>query len=150
MATDTRTVYTSTALEVLTSANLEKFPKGWIGVATTTSTPAVSSADTTLLTIDVTIPADRMVRVGCYAQVLDGGSNAVGGVIYVEEGSTNLGRIHRHPDGTPQSFASGAVLIDGPSAGSHTYKLIGSLDSGDYSWFGTTTLYVEDIGPASS
>jgi hypothetical protein len=144
----TRTLYTATALAQYNAADHEKMPKGWVGYASGAG-PTVTTSETDIVTITVDVPANRMIRIGGTGSVIDGDNNSAGGIIFVEEGTTDLGRIHRHPDATEQSFCSGSVLVAGPSAGSHTYKLVGQTTAGDFTFFGNVTITVEDVGPSS-
>jgi hypothetical protein len=145
----TRTLYTPVASEVLTAANLKKLAGGWIGYASEASPPTVTTSETDIISITVTVPANRLIRVSGSGSVIDGDNNSAGGIVFVEEGSTDMGRIHRHPDAAEQSFVGGYVLIDNPSAGSHTYKLVGQTTAGDFTFFGSVYILVEDIGPNS-
>ena len=62
----TRTPHTGVAGEVLTAANLAKYPKGWIGRVSETGPVVVDTSDDVLLSIAVTVGSDRMIRI--YAQ----------------------------------------------------------------------------------
>lgn len=135
--------------EEATKALMDRLPGGVVGYASGTASN-IGTTEVDICSITVTVAADRLYRISAQASIT-GGSTAVAGNLFIEEGSTDLGRVHRHPDGAPQSFVSGAVLVNDPSTGSHTYKLVGVCDtSGDFDIFGSAQIIVEDVGPAFS
>ena len=150
-----RTVYTSTALEVLTSANFEKHAKGWIGFAERTSNQTgigTSDTDLTGLTVTVTVPANRLIRVS--GQIQANPSVAAYVLCEILQGATVIGRVGRqYSDGDTFTMA-GAAIQDGLSAGSYTFKLRASTSTGTFDMEASSTaparIVVEDIGPSSS
>lgn len=152
----TRTLYTASAAEVLTASNLNTLAKGWLGFATVTSNQSgigTSETDLTGLTVTVTVPADRLIKISAQTQ-LDPDA-ALSAIVFFKEDTTQLGRAGRAqlPSGEVTTF-SGFTLIDGPSAGSHTYKLTANTSTSTMSLNASSTvpawILVEDVGPASS
>ena len=149
-----RTPYTSTALEVLTSANLEKGPKGWLAYDTSTSTQSsiTSEVAVTGLTETFTTGANRAIRYKC----------KIRGVSTVDQDNLRV-RIKR--DGTTvaaMDFELDTLGTDlyvegheiGPAAGTYTVTVTvqRSAGTGDVSLGTTTTdhwVLVEDMGPSS-
>lgn len=138
--------------EEATSANIFKLPGGAVGAETDTS-PATVTGSTDIVSITVTLPAGRSIEVRARGSVSDADNDAVGGVFNIYEGATDLGRCGRHPDLTEGSFLDGAVFLGigganaSPSAGSHTYKLVADVTSGDMAWVGPVDIVVIDHGP---
>ena len=143
-----RTPHTGVAGEVLTAANLAKYPKGEIGVETGTATN-IGTSDVDVAVVTVTVGADRLLHIHGTASIT-GAAGSIGAIFFIEEGTTDLGRVHRHPDGVDESFAAGHARVNAPSAGSHTYKLVGRTNSGDFDIFGNGRIEVVDMGPAYS
>lgn len=144
----TRTLYTPVASEVLTAANLKRLANGLIGYETGTAAN-IGTTEVDICSVTVTVPADRCLFIFGIANITGGGT-AVGGNLFIEEGSTDLGRVHRHPDSNAQSYSAGHVIVNGPSAGSHTYKLVGVCDtSGDFDVnVVAARIEVVDVGPS--
>lgn len=152
----TRTPYTSTALEVLTSANLEKYPKGWYGYATSTSAQTgitTVETDVTGLSLSITLGANRLVEV--FASV-----HALSSVdqdnlrLRLYRDATVVGSYNFELD-TLTTTAQGMALDVGPSAGTYTYKatIVRVGGSGNIDTTASATspnlLLVRDIGPSS-
>jgi hypothetical protein len=150
----TRTPHTGVAGEVLTAANLAKYPKGWLGYASVTSNQSgigSTPTDLTGLTVTVTVPANRLVRVSGYAQVFTA-SGVYAAVTMLEDGS-QVGRVGRTLPGVGESTTVSAFTLVLPTAGSHTYKLQGESSSSTFTLEASSSLpawiLVEDIGPSS-
>ena len=143
-----RVPHTGVAGEVLTAANLAKYPKGEIGTEEGTALN-IGTSEVDIAVVTVTVGADRLLHIYANASITDG-DTAVGGQLFIEEGTTNLGRVHRHPDLADESFGAGHARVNAPSAGSHTYKLVGVTTSGVFDLFGNGRIEVIDVGPAYS
>lgn len=148
-----RTLYTAVAGEVYTAANHAKHAKGWIGYneVTASQTGITSATDLTGLSVTVTLPASRRIKVTGQATVTR--TVADGQVLgRIQEGASALGVFAYHNALTEHS---GGEVILTPSSGSHTYKLTLERQTGT----GTVGIapaagnaafiLVEDIGPAS-
>lgn len=163
MAVRTSYVGTENVGDVLTKANFDKLPGGWLGYAevTTAQTGITTVTDLTNLTVTVTVGTNRKIRItGCSVVSRTVGDGIVVGSI--QEGATELGRwCQMFPGAATFENACGSVVSSPagafatPSAGSHTYKLTLTRNSGtgtvginpvgtDAAW-----ILVEDIGPAS-
>lgn len=151
-----RTPYTSTALEVLTSANFEKGPKGWLGFGTATlaETGVTTETDITDSDVTVTVGADRMLMVTGSAEAVttNAGDN---GRLRLYRGATEIGAVDVVLDTTRLTMPVPPVLEDGLAPGSYTYKLTIERVTGS----GTITvgsagipnpIIVTDVGPASA
>ena len=158
MTTATRTVYTSAAAEVLTSANFEKMPKGWIGYAYTDSNNGAitSEADLTDLSVTVTIPEDRLiiVRTRVLFDIDNTGAANISGFVNVD--GTNQGQFARGKGlQNSELLGSAPVFLAGLTGGSHTIKLRAARTSGTgvVTTIASSTnlnfLIVEDCGPDS-
>jgi hypothetical protein len=134
--------------EEATKALIDKIPGGWIGYETEPSPPTVDTTEDDLVSVTVTVPASRLIKISVTASIIDGDSDADGGVIVVYEGVTDLGRVHRHPNSSDGSFCAGFVLVNDASPGSHTYTVSASTSSGEFTFFGSVDVLVEDIGPS--
>lgn len=152
-----RTAYVGTenSGDVLTKANFDKLPGGWIGYAETTSSQSGISAvtDLTSLSVTVTVGSNRRIRITGQADVTRTvASDLIVGRI--KESTTNLGIWYAAATiGTFNVGQAGCVIT--PTAGSHTYKLTLERSSGtgtcgvngaagEPNW-----ILVEDLGPAS-
>jgi hypothetical protein len=152
-----RTGYVSTEVDgdVLTSANFNKLPGGWIGYAEVTANQAgiVAETDLTSLTVTVTVGTSRRIRVRAQARasksVADGNV-----VLYVKEGATYLTGIDAQmANTTAETTIAGDVILT-PTSGAHTYKLAMNLAGTGTVTMGAGAAYpafilVEDIGPSS-
>lgn len=151
-----RTPYAGAAVagEVLTAANVNKIPGGWIGYSeTTTATTGFGAAtDLTGLSITVTAGTNRRLLITCHVLI----SSSVAGDIArldIMEGATTLNLAHGYMTTSASSISVAAVIT--PTAGSHTYKLNAqrAAGGGALSTFASTSapnfILVEDIGPAT-
>lgn len=150
----TRTPHTGVALEVFTAANLAKYPKGWLGYASRTSTQSgigTSATDLTGLTVTVEVADSRIIKISGYIQANPVAEATVTCTI-VEDGTT-IGRIGKgSPVNAVQISLSGFTISASPTAGSHTYKLQGLSNTSTWDMEATSTapawILVEDLGPA--
>jgi hypothetical protein len=152
-----RTPHTGVALEVLTAANLAKYPKGLIGYASTTSTQSsiTSEVDLTALTVTVTTGASRILKIIPRVLFDIDNTGAANISAYVYEDGVVLGQFCRGK-GLQNSELMGPMqaFTVNPSAGSHTYKLTAERTSGTgvVTTIATATnpnfLLVEDVGPS--
>lgn len=156
MAVRTAYVATEAVGDVLTKANFDKLPGGWIGYVPMTAdhTGITTQVDITGLTVTVTVNTSRRIRI--YAEMSMQSSSV-----------DDLWETHIYEDGvdvalrewrpTPANVAETAIIstVRTPSAGSHTYKIRGGRGFGAAgTWVvnGTSKpayILVEDIGPAS-
>ena len=145
-----RTGFVATPLAEYAAADHDEMPKGWL--AYESNTPGVDVIGTSLTTISsiaFTCAADRLIKVLARGSSADLGGDAIDGYCSIYEGGTDLGRVYRHADGATDGYMSGWIIVNGPSAGTHTYLLRGDTSAGDFGFFGAVQLLVEDIGPAS-
>lgn len=149
-----RTAYAGAAVagEVLTAANVNRLPGGWIGYAqVTASQTGIGSAatDVTGLTVAVTVGASRRIAIRAQAGAQQQTETALAEFNIYEDTT----RLTRHPvtiaAGLFDMMSPSVVLT--PAAGAHTYKIVahtaaGTLDilaSGDWPAY----ILVEDLGP---
>lgn len=145
--------YTGTAWEhVSLPLNVGMSPQTLAYVETTTLAQSITNAagkvDLTGLSVTVTVPAGRRIRIRGWAYVNTDTANARS-AMYILEGATQFqgGFVH-HSSAAVNTTISAEVIIS-PSAGSHTYKLQGSSSVGT-SLFGggpdhPAYILVEDI-----
>lgn len=152
-----RTAWNPAVGDVITEANLEKLPGGWIGYAEVSANQASISTETDLtgLSVTVTVGDSRRIRItgrGIVSRTVADGVT----LGQIKESTTVLGRWCQHsPSATTEFGNEMGFCVITPSAGSHTYKLTLQRNTGT----GTVTLNagtgseasitVEDIGPAS-
>jgi hypothetical protein len=149
----TRTLYTSTALEVLTSANFEKMSKGAVAYVKSTSTQSGITSETVITgtSLSPTLPTDRLIKVTAGVEVAgtQAGDNCR---LYLYVDSVQEASVDLEVDTTRQS-----VILPGVpfllTAGAHTFNLslarvtgTGTIATGA-SGHGILML-IEDIGPA--
>lgn len=152
----TRTLYTPSALEVLTAANMKKLAGGWLGyVLIDTPQGAVTSeVDVTSATLTVTVPAARLLRISFSANV---NSDVAGdtALVNIKEGATTLGGGLSAGLLTNATGIYAEALVSAPSTGSHTYKatIQRATGTGSMTLGGSATrpmvFVVEDVGPSS-
>jgi hypothetical protein len=151
-----RTPYAGAAVagEVLTAANVNKIPGGWIGYAevTTSQGPFGAATDLTGLSIAITAGTNRRLRISCHVLL----SSSVAGDIArldIMEGATTLNLAHGYMTTSAASVCVTAVIT--PTSGAHTYKLQAqrAAGGGGISTFASASapnfILVEDIGPAT-
>lgn len=139
---------------VVTAAELNALPRGWLGYVEITGGVAYTTTltDITGLSVAVTLAAGRRIKVSAHA-VLSPGSANVGQNAFIREGSTTLQRADAIVSAVPSSASVELAVILTPTAGVHTYKMSGqaaSGSSGTYNAGGTfpAWILVEDIGAA--
>lgn len=156
-----RTAYVGTEAvgDVLTKANFDKLPGGWIGYAEVTANQATITveADLTGLTVTVTVNTNRRIRINSFIHLA---STVVGDevALYIKEGATYLAYASATIGTANRNFPLGRDVVLTPTAGSHTYLLRAARTTGT----GTVTMVaaaanngspayisVEDLGPAS-
>lgn len=154
-----RTAYAGAAVagEVLTAANVNRVPGGWIGYnEVTASQGSIGATEVALttLTVTVTVGTSRRIRISAETMFATTVAQDVA-ELRIKEGTTVLQARPRKIMAASQSETISASVVLTPSAGSHTYYLAAILASGS----GTITsaasatqpasILVEDIGPAS-
>jgi hypothetical protein len=141
---------------ILTAGGLATFAKGLLGFASVTAdqTGITTTVDLTGLSVTVTVPAGRRIRVTGVAQFL---STVAGDIVLLainEPGVSERQHANRRLGTASVLESVVASVVLSPSAGSHTYTLTGRRFSGT----GTLTMgaaahrpaqiVVEDIGAA--
>lgn len=149
-----RTAYAGAAVsgEVLTAANVNKIPGGWIGYATNTAAQTgvgTTATDLTNLTVTVTVDTSRRIRITGYVPIQQRTSAALSEVD-IHEGATRLARHFASVAADQFDTMTPSVILT-PTAGSHTYnlKMVTSAGTVD-TVYGTDTIafiLVEDLGP---
>lgn len=153
-----RTAYVGTEAvgDVLTKANFDKLPGGWIGYAEVVASQGsiTTEVDLTSLTVTVTVNTSRRIKITAECMFASTVADDIAG-LYIYEGAARLQERGQLMRPATWNMAVHAELILTPTAGSHTYKLRGIRWGGS----GTVTMYaaatapafilVEDIGPAS-
>lgn len=152
-----RTAYVSTEVDgdILTAANFDKLPGGWIGYveATANQTTITTEADLTSLSVTVTAGTTRRLRLTGKVNFTSTVAND-GAKLRIKESSTVLNAAdNATPTGAGGVFIFASAVIT-PSAGSHTYKLtLARTGTGTLTMNASATeaayLLIEDIGPAS-
>lgn len=147
----TRTLYDAVALSVLTAANFDRIPKGWIGYASVTANQTgigTSATDLTGLTITVDVPADRVIQV--IGQVQANPSVAAYVTVTIVQTSTTIGRVGRQYSDGDSFTMYGSVPPLQLAAGSYTFKLQGLTSTGTFDMEASSTapafIAVIDLG----
>jgi hypothetical protein len=128
---------------------------GYAEVTTDQTGIGTSETDLTGLTITVSVPAGRRIKITGYARLRNGEASSNGALLYIDEGGTNLNFATAALNGTGSSGVSATVIAQAivtPSTGSHTYKLQASFVAGSSNLMdiGATQpafILVEDLGP---
>lgn len=154
----TRTPFTAVALAKYNAVDHAKMPKGWIGVARTDVDQDGITADEDLdsMSVSVDLAADRMYEVTFSVPV----ATATGGdrlVISLHQSATKIGGAELDAETANVPYtASGFKILDGPAAGTVTFKLSAGLGGGatgpmktDHNSDIESVLVIKDIGPAS-
>jgi hypothetical protein len=145
--------------DVITEARLGTWARGWLGYAKDTDGQSTISTETDItgLSVQVTVPADRLIKVTGYGIISVTQANTIF-VGDIQQDGTTVGRwAQGNPDASTEFVpCSGFVLLDGLDAGSYTFNLALERVTGS----GTITLnadttspayiVVEDLGPSSS
>lgn len=147
----TRTLYDAVALSVLTAANFDRLPKGWIGYASVEANQTgigTSATDLTGLTVTVDVPADRVIRVS--GQIQANPSVAAYVTCRILQASTQIGRVGRqYSDGEEFTMCGAAPPLQ-LAAGTYTFKLQGLTSTGTFDMEASNTapawIGVEDLG----
>lgn len=155
--------FVAVALAAYDATDHARMPKGWLGYEDATSNTGSVNAETDLtgLSVTVTVAESRLIRITGYVPRIS--SDTIGDIanLRIKEGATQLQEARvdvgqKNGGANGGTFCNVQVTVDGPSAGSHTYKLTGSLaaGTGDLSYRATATapayILVEDLGPASA
>jgi hypothetical protein len=149
-----RTAYVGTEAvgDVLTKANFDKLPGGWIGYAEVTANQGSITAevDLTSLTVTVTVNTTRRIKITgrCYMQNT---GTAGGDILKIHEDGVQI--MEAGLPGHTTAHVLHAEAVRTPSAGSHTYKLRGQATAGTATMVASATIpafiLVEDMGPAT-
>lgn len=158
----TRTPHAGAALEVLTAANLAKYPKGLIAYDTATAdAAAITTSTPTDLdpSVTVTLGANRLIVVtGYYPRVSSSVADDVASFGIDQDGSQiaesriDLGTVLGASNGGTFGFVSSVPLA--LAAGSYTFTLTGAREvgTGNIIFRSTATLKalirVDDVGPS--
>lgn len=143
---------TFVADEVVTAVKMNSLPKGTLGYAIVTANQAgigTTITDFTGLTVTVTVPAGRVLKVtGHGSMITAGAATAIG---EFREGTTVLGRYGIYTAAAAMRLLMHGSIILAPSAGSHTYKLSArTLSAGTMDLEATSVnpahIIVEDLG----
>lgn len=143
--------------DILTQANFDLLPGGWIGYAEVTAdqTGITTVADLTGLGETVTVNASRRIKIEGWINI---SSSDVSDELQfrIVEGATQIQRAEwvLTPTANVATWAYVAAVI-APSAGSHSYKLQagrGGASAGTFALSASGTLLssilITDIGPA--
>lgn len=152
-----RTAYAGAAVpgEVLTAANVNKTPGGWIGYAEVTANQGgIGTTDTDLtgLSVAVTVGTSRRIRISVFSNVsMQTASNRA--YLRIQEGATVLTEAREDIVNDNHAPMNASVVLT-PTAGAHTYKVTARvLNAGSTLTAEAATTYpsyilVEDLGPA--
>lgn len=154
----TRTAYAGTASsnDILTAANVNKLPGGWVGYVEKTSDQGsiTSEADVTSLTLTLTLVSGRRYEVSAYLDVsIDTGARTANVAIY--DGASRIQRAREVIAVAGDStHMTPVTTLDGDGS-SHTVKVTAQVQGGS----GTMTvnaasdrpshLLIKDVGPTS-
>lgn len=153
-----RTAYAGAAVagEVLSAANVNRLPGGWIGYAEVTASQGgiTTEADITGLSVAVTVGANRRIRVSYAGSVASSVANDTGSV-NIKEGATYLSGKYLSIPGNFNYGLTVSVILT-PAAGTHTYKIVSARAAGSTGIHQHTAsaaepsfLLVEDLGPSA-
>jgi hypothetical protein len=146
----------ATVGSVLTAAQVQSLPGGWLGYAEVTSNQGsiTSGVDLTGLTVSPTADSSRCLKITAKVQIESTASGDQAELRILEDGSiVQYGRMLMSSSGNAVTIT--IVSVRTPAAGSHTYKLQAARSSGsgtltmDASATTPCMILVEDIGPAS-
>lgn len=152
-----RTAYAGAAVagEVLTAANVNKLPGGWLGYAEVTADQGgiVAEVGVTGLSVVVTVGSARRIRVSYIGQSATTASGDVTAT-FIREGAAYLqSATLTLPNASAHTISAYCILT--PTAGSHTYSITTQrlVGSGSITHKAGATnpasILVEDIGPAT-
>ena len=141
--------------EIVTANKMNQIPKGVLGYAFRTSNISGLSGgpvDLPDLSVQVTVPAGRLIRIVGYAHAWTGPTAGEEANFLIREGNNNL-QLKRLIAATANRAEGGAVqALIRPSAGTHTYKLSFEQVTGSSNWLAAASsaapayILVEDIG----
>lgn len=152
-----RTAYVGTEAvgDVLTKANFDKLPGGWIGYAESSSTQTgiTTEVDVTGCSVTVTVNANRRIRITGRVNTGASSVNDVNVYILIKESTTEVGRIAGMHSLTGRELTLYGSCVLTPTPGAHTYKLTIQATGGSVATQNITNalnfILVEDLGPAS-
>jgi hypothetical protein len=134
--------------------------QGYLGRATLTSTQTglvVADTDVTGLTLDVMIPANRVLKIAAYVEI-DNEAAATGlGFLKIKEDGTQI-TVRQPPldvNGGLREFCDvDFSVFTTPAAGKHTYKVTAGISTNNGRLVHTSQnpgfLTVEDVGPVNT
>jgi|SRR5690606_14570676 len=142
--------------EIVTANKMNQIPKGVLGYAFRTSNISGLSGgpvDLTGLSVQVSVPAGRLVRVVGHVWAWTGPTQGETADFLIREGNTQLNKKRLIAATTTGTTEGGPVeALIRPSAGTHTYKLSFEQISGSSNWTlaasanGPAYIVVEDLG----
>lgn len=142
--------------EIASDDDFNSIPGGACGFISTTTnqTGITTEVDLTTLTLTLTVPASRRLKITAKVPVSSATADDRVGMS-IKEGSTVLGSDQTTAAAVNLPYSLLSVAIVDPSAGSHTYKVTAGLGGGatgpmrtDHASNGMSFLLIEDIGPA--
>jgi hypothetical protein len=147
-----------TAGAILTAAQQNRFPRGFLGSATLATTQSVGTAevDLTGMSVTFTAVAGRIYKFTGTVNITSSGGSGTNKV-FLNDGSTNIKETNVTCGAGLFAINSFTWYVSGITAGSKTYKLRAVTDnnSPQPQYFGTSTnarvaaqFAVEDVGPA--
>lgn len=149
-----RTAFDAVAGSVLTAANLDKYPGGWIGyVEVTANQTGISSVtDLTSLSVTVTAGTSRRLKTEGYAVLAQNTSTAAVSFTIRSGASAQLALWQAVVTGNTVTTGN-PKRVDTPSSGANTYKLSLAANAGTVDLNASSTspafILVEDIGPSA-
>jgi hypothetical protein len=152
-----RTPHSGVAGEVLTAANLAKYPKGWIGYTSTASDQGSITTETTLsgLSTSPTFGAFRAYRIAVVAHVKSATASDRWRMRIKVDGTTVQDFRKTDTVANVAETASFHAIVFAPSAGVAAITVTLELTSGtgaltmEATSTTPATITVEDIGPSS-
>jgi hypothetical protein len=154
-----RTAYAGAAVagEVLTAANVNKLPGGWIGhgEVTTGQSGITTEVDLAGITVTSTVGPSRRILVSVELSFASTVANDVVSV-RIKEGATSLVEREFHLGSVAAASATARLsVVLTPTSGAHTYKatMVRAAGTGTLNTSASTTkpafILVEDLGPAT-
>lgn len=148
-----RTAYAGAAVsgEVLTAANVNKLPGGWIGhnEITATQTGITAEAALTNYSVAVTVGTSRRIRITVLVRVTSASATNIS--VFIKEGATYLAQSTTNVGASQVETMMFSAVIT-PTAGAHTYNATMSAGASSDANAGTAQpsfILVEDLGPAT-
>ena len=146
---------TFTAGQILTAAQTNNFPFGWVAEQTLATNYAASSGttDVTGLSVTFTAVASRKYLIVAMFNLANSTNNV--SQIFINNGATALAEGYYGPIGNNNVGTATIFTIQTPGAGSVTYKTQMAVAAGTTTVYGTSTraslasrMFVLDIGIA--